>query len=96
LSRCCNTLEAIVFDYDCFKTGTVYSDWRNVVYSLQGIGRAAFQAAYGPVDEAEGLLDEPLSILYGLIIASRREKFLGWARPLVEAVKMEDWNVQFV
>lgn len=87
LSRSSTPLEAIVFDYDYFKTGTVYSDWRNVIYSLEGAGREAFKEAYGPVNEAEGLLDEPLSTLYGLIIAARRDKFPGWARPLVEAVK---------
>jgi hypothetical protein len=80
-------LRAVVYDYDCFSTGTVYSDWRNVVSSLVDEGKAAFQEAYGSVDDQEGLLDGPLSSLYGLIVAARRERLPGWARPLIEEVQ---------
>jgi hypothetical protein len=45
-------LRAVVFDYDCFATGCVYSDWRNVVYSLEGEASDAFKEACGPVSEA--------------------------------------------
>jgi hypothetical protein len=87
LSRSRDPLRAVVFDYDCFRTGAVCSDWRNVVYSLSGEGRAAFIEAYGPVSETERALDEPLSELYGLVIASRRETVPGWARPILEGIR---------
>lgn len=79
-------LRAIVFDYDCFATGVVYSDWRNVVYSLYGAAKESFMEAYGPVTEQEHLLDEPLAILEGLVVASQRSKIPNWASPLIEAV----------
>lgn len=34
LSRGKNSLQAVVFDYDCFTLGAAYSNWRNVTYSL--------------------------------------------------------------
>jgi hypothetical protein len=79
-------LRAIVFDYDCFASGAVYSDWRNVMYSLQGAAKASFQEYYGPIDEGERRLDRPLSILYGLVVASQREKMPSWASPLTKSV----------
>lgn len=77
---------AIVFDYDCFTSGAAASDCRNVLYSLRGAAKPAFQAAYGPVDESEFILDEPLAILDGLVTASRLSRLPGWATPLLEAV----------
>lgn len=79
-------LQAVVFDYDCFRIGTAYSDWRNIAYSLHGAARDAFAAAYGSFSEQEKLMDEPLASLYGLIIASRRQRLPGWAQPLVADV----------
>lgn len=79
--------QAIVFDYDCFSIGAVYSDWRNVSYSLQGAARQAFADAYGPVDPREKCLDEPLSILEGLIVAAQRSRLPAWAMPLLASVK---------
>jgi len=85
-------MRAIVFDYDCFGTGTAYSDWRNVVSSWRGAARTAFQEAYGPVSEAEKIIDEPLALLYGLVVASRREKIPGWARPLLGAFESGEFE----
>ncbi|RPH57821.1 MAG: hypothetical protein EHM81_11050 [Chloroflexi bacterium] len=79
-------LRAVVFDYDCFALGAAYSDWRNVTYSLRGAAKASFQAAFGPVSEKERLLDEPLSLLHGLVVASQRKVTSKWADPLVGAV----------
>jgi hypothetical protein len=79
-------LRAIVFDYDCFTTGVVSSDWRNVMFSLQGAAKVSFQQKYGPISEAERLLDEPLAILFGLVIASQRDRLPCWAEPLAETV----------
>lgn len=78
---------AVVFDYDCFATGTAYSDYRNVMYTLRGSAARAFSAAWGPLDPLEQRLDEPLSFLHGLVIASQRPQLPGWARPLVAAVQ---------
>ncbi len=79
-------LRAIVYDYDCFSIGMAASDWRNVMASLEGAARTAFAEQYGPVSETERLLDVPLSIFEGLLIASQRAEFPGWARPLIESV----------
>lgn len=78
---------AIVFDYDQFSLGLSCSDWRNVRSGLRGLARAAFEEAFGPVSPVERILDRPLSVLYGLVIASRRDRFPGWAVPLLKLVK---------
>jgi len=79
-------LRAIVFDYDWFTTGLVYSDWRNVVFSLRGAAKAAFTEIYRPISEKERLLDEPLDMLYGIVIASKRRNTPNWVAPYLEAV----------
>ena len=79
--------EAIVFDYDQFSIGPAYSDWRNVMGCLQGDARRAFREAYGPVNDAERLLDEPLAGLYALALSAQRPQFPSWARPLLEWVR---------
>ncbi len=78
--------QAIVYDYDQFSVGTVYSDWRNVTYSLQGRAREAFIATYGEVSESEYRIDDVLSILHGLIVAVERDKFPEWALPLHNSI----------
>jgi hypothetical protein len=80
-------LSAVVFDYDCFTLGPAYTDWRNVIYSLDGSAREAFAEAYGPVSEIERLLDTPLATFFGLLAASQRKTIPGWARPLIESVE---------
>lgn len=87
LSRSADPLRAVVFDYDCFTIGTAFSDCRNVLSSLRGAAREAFQAAYGPLDPAEAPLDTVLSTLEGLVVAARREHFPPWAQPLVESLR---------
>ena len=79
-------IRAVIFDYDWFCTGLVYSDLRNVVSSLDGEAAVAFELAYGSFDEEERLLDEPLAILHGLIIASQRENKPTWVEPLLKSV----------
>jgi hypothetical protein len=79
-------IQAVVFDYDCFSLGIPYSDWRNVVYSLRGAAKTAFAEVYGPVSEEERLLDEPLDLLYGIVVASRRVNTPNWVTPHLEAV----------
>lgn len=83
-------LRAVIFDYDQFATGLVYSDIRNVISSLSGEAAAAFEITYGPVVEEERILDQPLAILHGLIIASRRENKPAWVEPLLESISSGD------
>ncbi len=86
LHRAGQPLRAIVFDYNSFATGIVYSDWRNVMAALKGAAREAFEAGYGPVAAEERCLDQPLATLYGLVIASQRSKIPAWAGQLVDKV----------
>jgi hypothetical protein len=80
-------LRAIVYDYDQFNIGTVYSDWRNVTFSLKGKARDVFITAYGEVSEDERRLDEVLNVLYGLIVATARTKFPTWALRLRKSIE---------
>lgn len=84
------SLRAIVFDYHLLGIGPAYSDYRNVMGSLEGRAREAFQDAFGPVDEREALLDAPTSVLYGLYEALQRPRLPGWATgPLAEVASGE-------
>ena len=76
-------LEAIVFDYHLLGIGPAYSDCRNVVGSLGPDAASAFWEVYGPVDEREAILDEPMSVLYGLWAAAQRSRLPSWAEELV-------------
>ena len=76
-------LRAIMFDYHLLGIGPAYSDYRNVVGSLEGDGRFAFQQRFGPVDEREAILDAPVSVLYSLYEASLRPQLPQWARSLL-------------
>jgi hypothetical protein len=84
-------VQAVVFDYDCFSTGSAYGDYRNVAFSLEGPARDAFRELFGPVDPAEETLDTVLSTLEGISEAVKREKFPGWAEPLIPFVRSEDF-----
>jgi hypothetical protein len=78
---------AVVYDYDHFRIGTAYSDWRNVVFSLRGASLEGFKSAYGAVSEAQRVFDEPLSEIYVLLVAARRQKLPDFARPSLDAAK---------
>jgi hypothetical protein len=82
-------VQAIIFDYDCFTTGTAYGDYRNVVYSLEGEAREAFRESFGPVDPGEETMDTVLSTLEGIGEAAKHEKFPGWAAPLIPFIRSE-------
>jgi hypothetical protein len=81
-----DTPKAIVYDYDQFSSGVIYSDWRNVTYSLQGKARNAFMDCFGTVNEHEQRLDDVLSILSGLLLACARKVFPHWAFSLRESI----------
>jgi hypothetical protein len=87
-------LQAVVFDYDCFGIGLAYSDWRNVIYALKGQARDAFAHAYGEVNRSEKIIDEPLSLLYNLVVASSRQEFPQWAKPGIKSVINGDLEFQ--
>jgi hypothetical protein len=79
-------LRAVIFDYDQFSTGLVYSDFRNVLSSLTGEAAATFRRNYDSVNESERYLDEPLDTLHGLIIASQRKNKPAWVAPFLKSV----------
>ena len=56
------------------------------MFSLQGAAKAGFQENYGAIVEEERRLDQPLAILYGLVVASQRKRLPSWASPLIESV----------
>jgi hypothetical protein len=78
---------ALLFDYGQLCIGPAASDWRNVVSGLRGKARQGFIKRYGQPDERERVLDDPLSILYALLVASRREHLPAWAEILVQWVR---------
>lgn len=49
--------------------------------------RATFWGTYGPVDERRRLLDEPPSILYGLLAALRLPKLPRWGEACLEEAR---------
>lgn len=80
-------LRAIVFDYDCFTTGAVYSDYRNVIGALEGPAQTSFQETYGPIHPDEAVIDSALSLIEGIVIISRRPYLPDWGRPLLESIR---------
>ena len=87
LSRGGGHVEAIVFDYGLLGLGMRYSDYRNVVRSLGELAASALSQAYGPVDDVEAILDEPVAALFNLLEAARRRGLPAWARPSLEKAR---------
>ncbi|MDD2912194.1 MAG: phosphotransferase [Candidatus Bipolaricaulis anaerobius] len=80
-------LKAIVFDYHLLGIGLAWSDVRNGTHSLGPAAREAFLDAYGPTRPEEQILDEPLSVLHALQVATARPTLPRWAVPLVEKAR---------
>jgi hypothetical protein len=79
---------ALMFDYNFFYKSYVYSDIRNVCWSLVSEeARAAFLSAYGGFDEREITVDAVACELSALIIACQRKIFPNWANDGLEKVK---------
>ena len=79
---------ALVFDYNFFYKSYVYSDIRNVCWSLGSEeAKAAFLSAYGGFDEREVVVDNVACELSALIIACQRKVFPNWANDGLEKVK---------
>ena len=79
---------ALMFDYNFFYKSYVYSDIRNVCWSLGSEeAKEAFQSIYGAFDEREIIIDAIACELSSLIIACQRKVFPNWANDGVEKVK---------
>lgn len=78
--------EALMFDYNLMGKGYAYSDIRNVTVSLSPTAAAAFLREYGPTDPLERAVDDILSPIITLILASRRDTFPSWAQDSLKAL----------
>lgn len=82
---------AMMFDYNLLGKGHVYSDVRNVEYSLSPEAAAAFREAYGERDfSLEAALDAVISPIVTLHFAySRPGKFPDWAHQELQNLKTD-------
>ena len=78
--------EAMMFDYNLMGKGCAYSDVRNVTVSLSPDAAEAFLREYGPTDPLERALDDVLSPIIALILASRCNTFPSWANDSLKAL----------
>jgi predicted nucleotidyltransferase len=79
---------ALIFDYNFLYKSYVYSDIRNVCYSLgNDEAKSAFLSAYGAFEEYEVIVDDVASVLSALLTACQRKVFPNWANDLLEMVK---------
>lgn len=70
---------AFMFDYNLLGKGYVYSDIRNVCYSLGEDAKKAFLETYGEFDKSEIIVDDVASVLVTLYHACQRKNFPSWA-----------------
>lgn len=82
-----DTSAAFMFDYNLLGKGYVYSDIRNVTYSLGDAAKAAFLREYGGFNPKEKLVDAVASVLTTLHFACQRENFPKWAAEELKQVK---------
>ena len=81
---------AMMFDYNLLGKGHVYSDIRNVEYSLAPEAAAAFRKAYGDYDfSREAALDAVISPIVTLHFAYNRAEFPAWATGEREKIKTD-------
>lgn len=86
---------AMMFDYNYLGKGHVYSDMRNVEYSLSPDAAAAFRAAYGEYDFShEAAIDAVISPIITLHFAYARAEFPDWALP--ELKKLQNGYIDAV
>ena len=79
---------AMMFDYNLLGKGHVYSDIRNVEYSLSPEAAAVFRKAYGDCDfSGEAALDAVISPIVTLHFAYSRDIFPDWARAELDNIK---------
>ncbi|MBR4888350.1 MAG: hypothetical protein IKU17_04315 [Clostridia bacterium] len=77
---------ALMFDYNLLGKGFVYTDLRNVTYSLSPEAGAAFLEEYGSFPAEEVLLDDVVSPIVTLHMAFGREAFPAWGEEALAQV----------
>lgn len=80
---------AFMFDYNMLGKGYIYSDIRNVCYSLGENAKRAFLDAYGEFDENEIIVDDVASVLVTLYHACQRKNFPDWASSTLNELKTD-------
>ena len=83
---------AFMFDYNLLGKGYVYSDIRNVCYSLGEDAKNAFLKAYGEFDKSEIIVDDVASVLITLYHACQRKSFPYWANSVLNELKTDYEN----
>ena len=83
---------AFMFDYNLLGKGYVYSDIRNVCYSLGENAKKAFLEAYGEFDKSEIVIDDVASVLITLYHACKRKNFPSWANSTLNELKTDYEN----
>ena len=78
---------AFMFDYNLLGKGYVYSDIRNVCYSLGEDAKKAFLETYGEFDKSEIIIDGVASVLVTLYHACQRKNFPAWANSTLNELK---------
>ena len=84
---------AFMFDYNLLGKGYVYSDIRNVCYSLGENAKKAFLEAYGEFDKSEIIVDDVASVLVTLYHACKRKNFPSWANSVLNELKTDYENM---
>ena len=69
---------ALMFDYNLLYKSYVYSDIRNVCWSLGDEAKSAFLSAYGAYDERGAIVDDVADSLAGLYNTCKRKDFPKW------------------
>lgn len=80
---------AFMFDYNLLGKGYVYSDIRNVCYSLGEKAKITFLESYGEFDKNEIIVDDVASVLITLYYACQRKKFPSWANYTLSELKTD-------
>ena len=83
---------AFMFDYNLLGKGYVYSDIRNVCYSLGDCAEKAFLENYGEFDKSEIIVDDVASVLVTLYHACQRKIFPDWANATLNELKTDYEN----
>ena len=78
---------AFMFDYNLLGKGYVYSDIRNVCYSLGENAKNAFIEAYGEFDKSQIVVDDVASVMITLYHACQRKAFPTWANSILADLK---------
>lgn len=83
---------SFMFDYNLLGKGYVYSDIRNVCYSLGEDAKKAFLETYGEFDKSEIIVDDVASVLITLYHACQRKTFPSWANSTLNELKTDYGN----